>query len=204
MSDKQQPPAFNFTAPPQLDEWQVPSKAWLKVHDKHFDGLASAALVFTTKSKNGEDGDGQVTDRVLVIQRAPHDSMPLRWESPGGAVDAEDASILHGCARELWEEAGLRARRIVRVVPETGEGSMFTNRTGQRIFCRFTFEVEVEAEEEGRPVVKLDPEEHVAWYWASREEIEAEKREDGTEMPVTTKWAKQLLLQGFDLRASSR
>ena len=38
--------------------------------------------------------------------------MSNRWEVPGGAVDLEDETILHGVAREAWEESGLKVTAI--------------------------------------------------------------------------------------------
>lgn len=176
-------PNFNFEVPRALEEWHVPAQTWLTIHDKHFSGLASAALIFSP------------TNNVLLLQRAPHDSIPLRWEPPGGAVDPADPSILHGCAREAFEEAGLIITRFVRYLPS---GSYpFTNRTGTKAYWRFSFEVEVENEQE----VRCDPDEHVDWSWVTREEVENEKREDGKEMPITTVNVKKLLLEGFDMRA---
>lgn len=198
----------SLVVPPELELWNVPSKTWLQTNDKHWDGIASAALVFHTfppsSASASPSAEGQT--RLLLLQRAPHDSMPLRWEPPGGAVDPEDGSILAGCARELWEEAGLRAARVVRQVDrEGGVFDVFTNRTGRRFFCRFSFEVEVEQTrrdgEGAAPGVTLDPEEHVDWYWASRDEIQRERREDGTELPITSPAAKEILLKGFDLRS---
>lgn len=184
---KPSPPPFNFTTPPALDEWKLSMKDWLVAKDRHFDGLHASALVYDSRG------------RTLLLQRAPHDSMPNRWESAGGAVDPEDESILHACARELWEEARLVARRIVRVVPESGEGSPFANRTGRRIFYRFTFEVEVEDD----TIVRTDPQEHTNWLWATEDEVRAEKREDGTEIPLTASITKGILLEGFRARKAA-
>ncbi|RFU81500.1 nudix domain, partial [Trichoderma arundinaceum] len=99
----------DFAFDESLVEWTVAKKEWLRIHGKHFNGVATAAFVF--------DAQG----RVLLVQRAAHDSMPNLWETPGGAVDAGDPTILHGCARELREEVGLVARRMKRLVTE-GEG----------------------------------------------------------------------------------
>ncbi|PNP48990.1 hypothetical protein THARTR1_10241 [Trichoderma harzianum] len=150
----------DFAFDESLIEWTVPKSDWLSIHGKDFDGVATSAYIF--------DAQG----RVLLVQRAAHDSMPNLWETPGGAVDAGDSSILAGCAREVKEEAGLVARRMRRLVTE-GEGrekwSVFTNRSGTRVFCGFAFEVEVEGGE-----VVLDPEEHQAFLWAGEEDVRDE------------------------------
>ncbi|KAL6850619.1 hypothetical protein ACO1O0_007743 [Amphichorda felina] len=180
-------PAPRFTFPPALDQWNLSMRAWLQANDKHYDGLHASALVYDPRG------------RTLLLQRAAHDSMPNRWEPAGGAVDDEDETILHACARELREEAGLVARRVVRVVPETGVGDVFTNRTGRRFYYRFVFEVEVE----DVGVVRTDPEEHSRWVWATEDEVRAERTEDGTEMPFTAAITKKVLLEGFEARAGA-
>ncbi|KAL7790639.1 NUDIX domain-containing protein [Trichoderma afarasin] len=158
-------PIADFAFDESLIEWTVPKSDWLEIHDKNFDGVATSAYIF--------DAQG----RVLLVQRAAHDSMPNLWETPGGAVDSGDSSILAGCAREVREEVGLIAKRMKRLVTE-GEGrgkwSVFTNRSGTRVFCGFAFEVEVEEPlgEEGKGVeVVLDPEEHQAFCWAGEEDV---------------------------------
>ena len=46
-------------------------------------------------------------DRLLLVRNlrrnGSHD-----WSTPGGVIDPEDASVLHGLAREVEEETGLR------------------------------------------------------------------------------------------------
>jgi 8-oxo-dGTP diphosphatase len=44
--------------------------------------------------------------RVLLVRRAPWDSMSGLWELPGGKIDG-DEPVLEGLARELDEETGL-------------------------------------------------------------------------------------------------
>ncbi|KAI8948254.1 NUDIX hydrolase domain-like protein [Xylaria longipes] len=87
-----------FTSDPVVANFNVPLGAYLETSPA-LQGVCVGAFVFDD------------VDRLLLVQRAPTDSYPLRWEVPGGAIDAEDESILHGLARELWEETGLRARR---------------------------------------------------------------------------------------------
>ncbi|KAF1808687.1 hypothetical protein P152DRAFT_404915 [Eremomyces bilateralis CBS 781.70] len=129
--------------------------------------------------------------RILLVQRAGHDSMPNRWEAPGGGCDAEDESILHGVARELWEETGLRATEIGPVV---GEPNVFTSRSGKEI-GKFHFMVQVE-KGEGPLEVKLDPEEHQQWVWASEEEVKA-KKVGGIELEFTTENMENMVLESF-------
>ncbi|KAK1727536.1 hypothetical protein CaCOL14_004899 [Colletotrichum acutatum] len=189
------PPVFNLTYPPSLEPYNVPATTWLTTNSKSWDGLATGALVFSPS-----------TNKILLLQRAAHDSMPLRWETPGGAADPEDASLFAACARELWEEAGLEAEGIMRVVSE-GEGrepgSVFTNRTGTRVFCRFAFEVTVKGDGDGwkgvEERVRIDPEEHCDFVWASEEEVRRE-RVGEREIPITNGQMARLILDGFRRR----
>lgn len=188
---------------PSVAEWNVPSKEWLSTHDKHFNGIASGVVVFDTPSSSSPSS-ASPPPRILLIQRAADDSMPNLWELPGGAVDDTDASILDGCARELKEETGLTATRIVRLVTEGADGealTSFTNSRGTRIFCKFVFEVEVAADEE----VVLDPDEHQGWVWATEDEVVRGKVGDGdgaegVRIPLTTPHVRRLILEAFRLR----
>ncbi|KAG5929537.1 hypothetical protein E4U42_005564 [Claviceps africana] len=105
--------------------------------------------------------------RILLVRRAPHDSWPLHWELPGGAVD-EDESILDGLARELAEETALTARDVRRVVPRP---HVFWNSSRTKLVGRFVFEVGVGGGGVGggggdTPPVVLDPAEHCEFVWA--------------------------------------
>jgi len=46
--------------------------------------------------------------RLLICQRRPGDSFPLKWEFPGGKVRAEE-SLAEALQRELREELGIEA-----------------------------------------------------------------------------------------------
>ncbi|KAK2058565.1 NUDIX domain-containing protein [Colletotrichum caudatum] len=181
--------AHGLAHPPSLESYNLPMRAWLAANEKTWDGLATSALVFDRRG------------RVLLLQRAAHDSMPLRWEAPGGAVDDGDASVLAACARELREEAGLEAVRVVRVVSEGAgvePGSFLTNRTGTRVMRRFAFEVEVAARD-GETVVRTDPEEHADHVWATEEEV-ARERVGEKDIPITNAQMASLILDGFRRR----
>lgn len=166
----------------------MPVKDWLSQNqkDNQFDGLATGNIVFNP--------DG----RVLVIQRAAHDSLPNKWEFPGGAADDEDPTVFHAAARELWEESGLVAKRFTHVVtqgPDKEPLETFRNRLRTKLFVRFTFHVEVESCDD----VKLDPNEHQDYAWASEEDIRQQKI-DGKEMPITRWTVQALFLEAFRLR----
>jgi len=173
-------PTFNFTAHPSVSAFAVPASDYISALSSklRYRMIATGALVFSESKK------------VLLVQRASHDSMPLLWETPGGACDDDDASILHSAARELWEEAGLTT---VRVIGVAGEEYVFCTRNGTMV-GKFTFVMEVDKGEE----VKLS-DEHAAYVWASNEEVLAEKVGD-LKIPFTTREQKDIILKGFEFQ----
>ncbi|KAH6839416.1 hypothetical protein B0I37DRAFT_332097 [Chaetomium sp. MPI-CAGE-AT-0009] len=148
---------LTFTHQPAVSNLNITPRAFVSAQPL-ISSVATGALVFSKATAE---------DRVLLIQRAASDSMPLLWEVPGGACDWEDESVLHGLARELWEETGLRLRNVVRRV---GKDDGFLTRAGLAV-AKVTFEVEVEtpkpteseggSEKEAVPEVSLDPNEHL-------------------------------------------
>lgn len=178
----------NFVIDNSLSSWNVPAKEWLVKHgkDNEWDGLATANVVFNSDGK------------ILVLQRAAADSMPNKWELPGGAVDDDDPTILHGAARELAEETGLVAKHFTHVVtegPDYEPGQVFPNSTKTKVWCRFTLHVVVEACDS----VKLDPEEHQDFAWVSEEEVR-ERRIEDRELAITRDSMAALILEAFRLR----
>lgn len=190
MTTPKSPPTYNFTNDSSLASWNRTGKECLirKGPDKDWDGLATACIVFNP------------SDQILVIQRASHDSLPNRWELPGGAVDDEDATVLHGAARELWEESGLVARHFTHLVtqgPGGAEEETFSNRARTKKFARFSFAVEVESCE----VVKLDPNEHQRFGWVSEEDVKAMRVGDGgLKLEITKEGVTNVILEAFRLR----
>ncbi|KAK0754361.1 NUDIX hydrolase domain-like protein [Schizothecium vesticola] len=156
--------------------------------------------------------------RVLLVQRAAHDSMPLRWETPGGGCDDDDASILHSCARELFEEAGLRAATLGPVVRvdsapdaesgvrggghEWGEtmGGQFFRTRRERLVCKFYFVAGVPREQTAEVVV--DPNEHAGHVWVTEDEVRQKRvrgKEDGLDLEFTTQAQWEVILTAFQL-----
>lgn len=114
--------------------------------------------------------------------------MPNRWEVPGGGCDDTDKSILHAVARELWEETALKAKFIGGTV---GEPNFFNSRSGKKI-CKLTFMVEAEQDSE----VKLDPQEHQRFVWATEDEVKR-KRAGDVDLVFTTSEQENTILAGF-------
>lgn len=99
-------------------------------------------------------------------------------------------------AREVFEETGLKLTRFVRQV---GEGQEF--RVSKGALClKLNFEIEVEeihgAEKgkEGLVEVTLDPEEHQAHAWASRDDILEDR------YPLMSADQRALILEAFSMR----
>ncbi|GIZ48239.1 hypothetical protein CKM354_001130700 [Cercospora kikuchii] len=178
--------AAGFTYHPQVSSFATPPQTYLATRpDPRYSYIATGCFVF--------DRSEPEVPRILLLQRSETDSMPGCWEIPGGACDDDDESILHGAARELLEETGLTA---IRIGPQIGQGELFSSRSGKMI-CKFKFFVEVELDDEGRPsAVKLDPEEHQQYVWATQQEVEA--RSSGSKQLVfTTPDLENTILKSF-------
>ncbi|KAI1172959.1 NUDIX hydrolase domain-like protein [Nemania sp. FL0916] len=174
-------PPQSFTWDPSVVEFILPLTDYLKTNSS-IQGVCVGAFVFDDRG------------RLLVVQRAPHDSYPLRWEVPGGTIDKEDESILHGLVRELWEETGLRTRHVPEKV---GRGYTFLTRRPACV-CKYSFVVDVYAYD-----VKLDPNEHVAFLWITEDEAKMKKC-GGTDLVYTSAAQEQAILQSFHIPSRQR
>ncbi len=94
------------------------SKAAFLAANPHIARVMAAAMVF--RPNPSASGPPQ----ALLICRAATDTYPLTWEVPGGSVDASDATILDGVARELWEESGLVAAHMAAPILMAPEGTL--------------------------------------------------------------------------------
>lgn len=173
----------SFTASPTLFPFSVQVKDYLSSHpSKH--RIVAGALVFSPSNPT----------HVLVVQRAATDYVPNLWEIPGGSCDP-DESILAGVVRELWEESGLIATEVLRQVGRVHEWV-----EEGVVWCKFTFEVEVEGAE-----VVLDKEEHQAFHWITEDECrKGEVVRDGKriELNWTFEHQRAVILEGFRLRGA--
>ncbi|KAJ9641588.1 uncharacterized protein PV06_03629 [Exophiala oligosperma] len=179
-------PPHDFRIDPSASPFTDSQAAYLSKHpDPQYDYIATGALVFDTS-------ENPSLPRILLIQRSPDDSMPDRWELPGGGCEDEDESILHTVARELWEEAGLRAKSISRPV---GKAHIFSSRSGKKI-CKFNFPVEAAKDRQGRLDVRLNPNEHQRYVWATEEEVRA-RQSGGMELSFTFEELEHTIIEAF-------
>jgi len=189
MSEQQpQRPFSNFQVHPSASSFTISSNDYVS---KHAELKAANCLLSTGAAVFS----GSTPERILLIQRAAGDSMPNRWEIPGGACDDDDPSILHSVARELWEESGLAA---VRVGPHFGRDDIFRSRSG-KVICKLYFIVEIDKGDEDKLEVKLDLNEHQNFIWATEEEVKAKKVGD-LELTFTTPTLEKNVLESFQIR----
>jgi 8-oxo-dGTP diphosphatase len=79
--------------------------------------LVVAALILRGAKGDGAKGDGPSGVEVLICQRKADQPMSLKWEFPGGKIEAGESSE-DALARELDEELGIKAvigRRVAQV-----------------------------------------------------------------------------------------
>ncbi|KAF1946840.1 hypothetical protein EJ02DRAFT_197846 [Clathrospora elynae] len=171
----------SLTYPSSLQEYAVSEKEYVRQHPE-YDLLVTGAVVFNREGK------------LLIVQRAADErAFPDLWEIPGGKVDDTDETILQAAARELKEEAGLIATRVVRKVTQI----TFGERPGRSptTWLKLVFEMDVESTDS----VVLDPVEHQKFLFASEEEIVNDVVGD-VELVYISAPNKEVKLEAFKLR----
>jgi 8-oxo-dGTP pyrophosphatase MutT (NUDIX family) len=178
-------PILGFDYHPSVAEFAVPKRSYLAARPCPFGYIATSTLVLDTRLASDP--------RILLLQRAASDEDPNKWEPPGGACDDDDESILHAAARELREEAGLQAAQISGLV---GDPYFFTLSDGKKV-CQFNFAVRLRTDSATSLEVKLNPEEHQRFVWATESEVKARKA-DGIDLDFTRTEVERTVLLAFD------
>lgn len=136
-----------------LDEYKVPERKFLQEHPE-FTAVCTGIVVFNEKGE------------LLLVKRATSEkAFPDFWEVPGGKVDEPDESLLHAAVRELREEAGLQATRVVRKVTQMTFDIPRPKGRSDR-WMKLVFEMEVKQLD-----ITLDPLEHDDYLFATEDQI---------------------------------
>lgn len=189
----------DFHIDPSVAHFNVPFEVYLHQLQNsrpELGGLATGAIIFSNHMMHNHHQQ----QRVLLVQRAPHDSMPNKWEIAGGAVDRGE-TILGGLTREVREEVGLRVtsvRGLVRIADGDGiqGGNVFRTTRGRHV-VKFTFVVDVD----DTSTVKLDPNEHQDYVWATEHECRDKQVAMGADtklqLQFTTPAQEEAILKAF-------
>jgi 8-oxo-dGTP pyrophosphatase MutT (NUDIX family) len=133
---------------PSLQIFNIPLAQYLSINPQ-YDRLVVSAFIFDVPS--GEALESGRQRRLLIVQRAAHErSYANKWELPGGSSEASDPTILHSLAREVFEETGLKMKKVLRKVGNVME---FTSGWGsrQKRWAKLNFEIDVtEIQDQGQ------------------------------------------------------
>ncbi|KAF7451209.1 hypothetical protein A1F99_029860 [Pyrenophora tritici-repentis] len=174
-------PILSFDYQSSLEEYAIPAKEFLRQHPEYH-VLATGAIVFNQQGK------------LLLVQRAADErAFPNYWEIPGGKVDDTDETILHAAVRELKEEAGLEATRVVRKVTQFTFSDQVPGRP-TTTWLKLVFEMEVKQAD-----VVLDPIEHQKFLFATEGEIANDKVGD-VKLAYISPENKVVKLEAFKMR----
>jgi 8-oxo-dGTP pyrophosphatase MutT (NUDIX family) len=185
-------PAAKFSTHPSLGGFNVSVKAY-RLLNPGFDAIAVGALIFRAAPLKEDALE------LLLIQRSDSEFFPAKWEIPGGACDLEDETILHGLAREVWEETGLELACIGRQVGLGGapkpvsslNGAAFVTPGGIRVM-KYSFIVDVGNAQR----IVLNPNEHQRYLWVAGDDFKNLKCH-GTEMEFTTEQQFATIAEAF-------
>lgn len=176
-------PSTSLTVATHLHPYQVPLATYLETANSPpipISHLVASAVVIHS-------------NRVLLLQRAAHDFLPLLWELPGGRCEPSDESIVAAAARELWEESGLVPNKVIDVV---GEYEWLDK---GEVWKKITFLMGIEDKGgNGQPQVVIDPKEQACSVWATKEDVIANSC-GGISLSWTSDEQRQTVLSAFEL-----
>lgn len=196
-------PPFSFHR--SLARYVIPLSKFSKLSSNAGKKMVVGAAIIDSPVQNGdsalestgaEAGDGRTRDggwkahadellpRILLVQRSSHETLyPDEWEIPGGKAEyGVDQTILETVAREVREETGLRVVEVLRDFEGFEYGSE------DRRSKQHNFLVKVDLVQ-GYQVI-LDPEEHQAFAWVSKRDMEGE---DGNKYKMTEEMRRCLM-----------
>ncbi|KAL8680132.1 MAG: hypothetical protein Q9186_003656 [Xanthomendoza sp. 1 TL-2023] len=222
-TDLATPTPISITIPPALQSLAIPLRSFLTKNEK-YDRLVCSAFIFAPPAAHHHhhhhlgESHSATPSRLLLLRRSATDTaFPNLWEVPGGSIDENDPTILHGLAREVFEETGLRLTRFVRLIGDGIKWTTYPQDVKSTVTCQWfklSFEIEVaeigaftHEQQQQEDVegylnslpVDLDPEEHQEYAWVTEEEIRTFYNE-GVGREIISKEQAGKMLEAFVLR----
>ncbi|KAM3467969.1 hypothetical protein MY5147_008394 [Beauveria neobassiana] len=87
----------NYTFDESLARFNISKAAFIAAHPPIARVMAAAMVFRPNPSSSSSSPSSSSPPQTLLLCRAATDSYPLKWEIPGGSVDADDATNL-----QLW------------------------------------------------------------------------------------------------------
>ncbi|PLB46454.1 hypothetical protein P170DRAFT_511224 [Aspergillus steynii IBT 23096] len=169
-------PQHPFTYSPHLHQYALPLSTFAAQNPQHTHFVVGGHIFTSTYSRSSTTPSNPEAPapktRVLLLRRSKHDSYPGFWEGPGGLCEPTDSSILSGAAREVYEESGLRVTHfqdLIGVHEWTRVKSEGVVRAAKFTFLALVEEAKDGEGWEGR--VRLEPDEHEEFVWATEGEV---------------------------------
>lgn len=218
------PEIYPFEVAPDLAEYNVPFHDFVSSKPE-FSAFVVGGFVFFTghtkqrvKQTNPQLSASSAASPdqqpcILLLQRSLSDSYGGMWEGPGGSCEDTDATLLEALAREVLEESGLHVSHVRGLVGT----NMWVRRGGRGMAIKYSFLVDVYeaggmadgdkkvdipmgvlAQDGWERRVKLAPDEHQDFIWATEEELK--NAMSGQENKIKIKLAdKQSFSKAFQL-----
>ncbi|KAK6340823.1 hypothetical protein TWF696_009141 [Orbilia brochopaga] len=164
------PAAASTTPPaPEISQSSFPNQP--TPQQQHRD-VASTATHPHAEPQQRDQRTQQQRQQLLLIRRSASETFPGMYEVPGGGAEPPpiDSTLLDSVARELFEETGLVAKHIVRLI---NTADLVSSR-GKKIH-KFHFQVEVQDAER----VVLQPAEHDDYRWVGLDELAGKQWQTG-------------------------
>lgn len=165
-----------------LKPYDITVKKYLSQQSK-FTGVVGAAIII-------------YDNRVLLLQRATDDDCPNVWEVPGGGANG-DETLVQCDIRELREETGLAAHKVLQMVAEFSWEARSSSDDSEApiIWKIFMFLATVEDLETLE--IQLDHQEHQAYLWATEDDIRKDSC-GGIQLQWVTTNQNQAILMVFE------
>jgi 8-oxo-dGTP pyrophosphatase MutT (NUDIX family) len=158
---------------PHLADFPIVREDFREAHPDITDIIVGAFII----APSATNREKTISPRVLLLRRSmrtPPDQYPGTWDFPGGRFETSDETMVDAVKREVFEETGLHVSQITAFV---GISYWTKPKYPARKWGKFCFIVEAEEQKDVAGFdlksipIKLSPDEHDDFYWATEEEV---------------------------------